>query len=59
MKLHAEKTERGWELADETGTFEHETTSEVFATKKMAQEAAKRANMAPGTRDCTNHLYGE
>jgi hypothetical protein len=38
------KTERGWELADHTGTFEAETISEVFPSKQAAQEAANKAN---------------
>ena len=44
--LHAAKTERGWELADETGTFEDESQSEVFSSKKLAEDAAKKANHA-------------
>lgn len=37
MKLHPEKTERGWEMADETGTFESFATSSVFVTKAQCQ----------------------
>lgn len=43
MKLTPQKTERGWELADETGTFESEETSLVFRTKAEAQAAALQA----------------
>lgn len=39
MKLTPVRTERGWELADETGTLESLETSEVFKTKRLAQAA--------------------
>ena len=41
MKLHAEKTSRGWEIADETNTFEDESLSVVYPTKKAAEVAIK------------------
>jgi hypothetical protein len=44
MKLHAEETERGWELADETGTFECEALSTVYPSRAEADCAADRAN---------------
>jgi len=44
MKLTPKKTNRGWELADETGTFECEEISVVYATRKAAKVAADAAN---------------
>lgn len=44
MKLHAEKTGRGWELADESGTFEAESLSVAYPSKKAAAQAALEAN---------------
>jgi len=37
MKYHPEKTEHGWEMADEQGMFEAIGTSIVFDTKKQCQ----------------------
>jgi len=45
--LHPEKTSRGWELADETGTFEAESLSEVFPSKSAAQLSANKHNHSP------------
>lgn len=59
MKLHAEQTERGWELADETGTFEAESVSVVYPTKTKADQAAKQANQPERMFDCTARLYAD
>jgi hypothetical protein len=41
MKMrHATKTKRGWELADDSGTFEAEADSEVFPDHASAHLAA-------------------
>jgi hypothetical protein len=48
MKLHPEKTSRGWELADETGTFESESTSAVYSSLALAQEQADNFNRGEG-----------
>lgn len=37
MKYHPEKTENGWEMADENGMFEAVGTSIVFDTKKACK----------------------
>lgn len=37
MKYHPEKTEHGWEMADENGMFEAVGTSIVFDTKKACK----------------------
>lgn len=44
MNYHAAKTERGWEVADETGTFQDITSSPVFRTRAEAQAEARRWN---------------
>ncbi len=38
MKYHPEKTENGWEMADENGMFEAVGTSIVFDTRKQCKE---------------------
>jgi|HubBroStandDraft_2_1064218.scaffolds.fasta_scaffold64026_1 hypothetical protein len=43
MKFHPEKTDRGWEIADETGTFEPLDQSEVFVTRRECQAAIDEA----------------
>ena len=42
MKLHVEKTEHGYELADETNTFESDGL--VYSSRKSAQVACDVAN---------------
>jgi len=41
-RLHAAKTERGWELADNDGIFEAEENSIVYATRREAEIAANQ-----------------